>query len=39
MSIAALKAGKHVLCTVPSHLYREECEQIVQLVRRPASST
>jgi len=33
MSIAALKAGKHVLCTVPMATTVEECEQIVNLVR------
>ena len=33
MSIAALKAGKHVMCTVPMATTIEECEQIVNLVR------
>jgi predicted dehydrogenase len=33
MSIAALKAGKHVMCTVPMATTIEECEQIVELVR------
>jgi len=33
MSIAALKAGKHVMCTVPMATTIEECEQIVALVR------
>ncbi|MDZ7618790.1 MAG: Gfo/Idh/MocA family oxidoreductase [Patescibacteria group bacterium] len=33
MSIAALKAGKHVMCTVPMATTVEECEQIVDLVR------
>lgn len=33
MSIAALKAGKHVMCTVPMATTIEECEQIVSLVR------
>ena len=32
-SIAALKAGKHVLCTVPMATTIEECEQIVNLVK------
>lgn len=32
-SIAALKAGKHVMCTVPMATTIEECEQIVQLVQ------
>ncbi|MBN2325595.1 MAG: Gfo/Idh/MocA family oxidoreductase [Candidatus Omnitrophica bacterium] len=32
MSIAALKAGKHVLSTVPMAATIEECEQIVNLV-------
>ena len=32
MSIAALKAGKHVMCTVPMALSIEECRQIVELV-------
>ena len=33
-SIAALKAGKHVMCTVPMATTVEQCEQIVDLVRR-----
>jgi predicted dehydrogenase len=33
MSIAALKAGKHVLCTVPMATTIEECCQIVQLAQ------
>ncbi|MCB0256978.1 MAG: Gfo/Idh/MocA family oxidoreductase [Anaerolineae bacterium] len=33
MSIAALKAGKHVFCTVPMATTIEECEQIVNLVK------
>ncbi len=33
MSIAALKAGKHVMCTVPMATTIDECEQIVDLVR------
>lgn len=33
MSIAALKAGKHVMCTVPMATTIEECEQIVDLVK------
>jgi predicted dehydrogenase len=33
LSIAALKAGKHVMCTVPMALSVEECEEIVRLVR------
>ena len=33
MSIAALKAGKHVMCTVPMATTVEECEQIVSLVK------
>ncbi|MFN2203813.1 MAG: Gfo/Idh/MocA family protein [Caldilineaceae bacterium] len=33
MSIAALKAGKHVLCTVPMATTVEECEEIVALVK------
>ena len=32
MSIEALKAGKHVMCTVPMATTVEECEQICQLV-------
>lgn len=32
MSIAALQAGKHVMCTVPMATTIEECEQICQLV-------
>lgn len=34
MSIAALKAGKHVMCTVPMATTIEECEQIVSLVKQ-----
>lgn len=34
MSIAALKAGKHVLCTVPMATTVEECREIVELVRQ-----
>jgi len=34
MSIAALRAGKHVLCTVPMATTVEECRQIVELVRQ-----
>ena len=33
MSMAALKAGKHVICTVPMALTIEECGEIVHLVR------
>jgi predicted dehydrogenase len=33
MSIAALKAGKHVMCTVPMATTVEECREIVKLVR------
>lgn len=33
MSIAALKAGKHVMCTVPMATTIEECEEIVNLVK------
>ncbi len=33
MSIAALKAGKHVMCTVPMATTIEECREIVDLVR------
>jgi predicted dehydrogenase len=32
MSIEALKAGKHVMCTVPMATTIKECEQICQLV-------
>src|SRR5262245_16406471 len=34
MSIAALKAGKHVMCTVPMATTVEECKQIVELVKK-----
>ncbi|MSR30570.1 MAG: Gfo/Idh/MocA family oxidoreductase [Gemmataceae bacterium] len=34
MSIAALKAGKHVMCTVPMATTVEECRQIVDLVKK-----
>jgi predicted dehydrogenase len=33
-AIAALKAGKHVMSTVPMATTIEECEQIVQLVKK-----
>ncbi|MBX3444073.1 MAG: Gfo/Idh/MocA family oxidoreductase [Planctomyces sp.] len=33
MSIAALKAGKHVMCTVPMGITIEECQQICDLVK------
>ncbi len=33
MSIAALKAGKHVMCTVPMATTVEECKQICELVK------
>jgi predicted dehydrogenase len=33
MSLAALKAGKHVLCTVPMATTVDECKQIVELVK------
>ena len=37
MSLAALKAGKHVMCTVPMATSIEDCQQIVELGRsRPA---
>ncbi len=32
MSIAALEAGKHVLCTVPMAINVEECQRIIELV-------
>jgi predicted dehydrogenase len=34
MSIAALKAGKHVMCTVPMATSLKECKQIVDLVKK-----
>lgn len=34
MSIAALKAGKHVMCTVPMATTLEECQQICELVTK-----
>jgi predicted dehydrogenase len=33
MSIAALKAGKHVMCTVPMATTVDDCRQIVELVK------
>ncbi len=33
MSIAALKAGKHVMCTVPMATTVDDCRQIVELAR------
>src|SRR5258708_20626614 len=34
MSIAALKAGKHVMCTVPMATTVEDCQQIVELAQK-----
>src|SRR5258706_14231248 len=34
MSLAALKAGKHVMCTVPMATTVEECQQIVETVKK-----
>lgn len=34
MSIEALKAGKHVMCTVPMATTIEECQQIVELAAK-----
>jgi len=34
MSIAALKAGKHVACTVPMAITVEECDEIVNLEQK-----
>ena len=34
MSIAALKAGTHVMCTVPMATTVEDCRQIVELVKQ-----
>jgi predicted dehydrogenase len=34
MSIAALKAGKHVMCTVPMATTVDECRQIVELAKK-----
>lgn len=34
MSIAALKAGKHVMCTVPMATTIDECREIVELVQQ-----
>ncbi|MFO1021048.1 MAG: Gfo/Idh/MocA family oxidoreductase [Planctomycetales bacterium] len=34
MSLAALKAGKHVMCTVPMATTIEECRQICELVKQ-----
>ena len=33
MSIEALKAGKHVMCTVPMATTKGECEEICKLVQ------
>lgn len=33
MSIEALKAGKHVMCTVPMATTIEDCQRIVELVK------
>src|SRR6516225_8888376 len=34
MSIAALKAGKHVMCTVPMATTIEDCQHICELVKK-----
>lgn len=34
MSLEALKAGKHVMCTVPMATTIEECQQICELVKK-----
>ncbi len=34
MSIAALKAGKHVMCTVPMATTIDDCRKIVELVKK-----
>lgn len=34
MSLQALRAGKHVMCTVPMATTIEECEQICELVKK-----
>jgi predicted dehydrogenase len=34
MSLAALKAGKHVMCTVPMATTIEDCQQIVETVKK-----
>ena len=34
MSIAALKAGKHVMCTVPMATSIADCKKIVELVKK-----
>ncbi len=39
MSVEALKAGKHVACTVPMGTSIEECRQIVNAQREAARST
>jgi predicted dehydrogenase len=36
MSIEALKAGKHVACTVPMATTLADCKKIVDCRRRPA---
>ena len=38
-SLAALKAGKHVACTVPMATSVDECKQIVEAQRGPAKFT
>ena len=38
-SIAALKAGKHVACTVPMATSIAECKQIVDLVKKTGKQT
>src|ERR1700730_5715392 len=34
MSLAALKAGKHVMCTVPMATTVEDCQEIVELAKK-----
>ncbi|MFI4875194.1 MAG: Gfo/Idh/MocA family protein, partial [Blastopirellula sp. JB062] len=33
-SVAALNAGKHVLCAVPAAMNLEECEELIETVKR-----
>ncbi|WP_116344450.1 Gfo/Idh/MocA family protein [Blastopirellula marina] len=37
-SVAALNAGKHVLCAVPAAMNLEECEELIETVKRTGLS-
>lgn len=37
-SVAALKAGKHVICAVPAAMTLEECQELIETVKRTGLS-